>query len=1047
MTSNARGRALDGIAAWLVVSGLWVLCGGLAGALADERESILPSLVGQWNNVTTGLNIEVRANGDVWQQGAPMGRGTGGTIDRGGNFAFEGRDSNSQPFRCVYYVTPWTDGKTNWTIVFHDGEFVCPSGIYAPVPGRLRVDGPELTFSGVQGGPFDPTSQSLHLLSEGFGFRWSLQGNLPDWVNVAPSQGEISDYGQVPVTVSLTPAAVAKPPGIYDADIKFRSRGYVIERKLRLVVNPPQPGEFRVDSPDLITFAGSPGGTFGPTEARIALSSHGRGFRWSIQDNAPDWLNISPKHGELKEDDKAEVTLSLLPAATIKAVGSYDATLIFGGSGKLLLRTARLVVTGPPQPPNGKLLTDTQDEIVFTLPQGGPVPTQARTLGLSVEGRGLQWAMQGNAPDWLSVSQTKGVLADNGSTQINLSLLAPAGARMAGSDSVVLAFRSPSGSEIQRMVRLTVIEPGELRVNLPEPVIFTGSQDGSIAPPDVRATISSHGHGFHWSIQSNAAEWLSVSPREGDLKDDGKAEVALSVLSAARSKPPGTYDATLTFNGPTGPIQRTVRLVIERPPGRITSDSPELVTFTGAQNGSFGPAESRMRLVALGRGFHWSMLDNAPDWLSVSPKQGDLKDDEAAQVTLSLSPAASRRPPGTYEATLLFSGPGPSNSVARTVRLVVIEPPPGQLSVAGPSSGPTDSFARFVGAPFNPPEIKLKLAVSGRGFGWSSIVQNRLIEIAPTAGVLADGSSVEVTIKPSAAGSLNKPGRYTERLTFQNNGRSVGVDFPVQLTVLDPEAECDRLMGNRFDPDRPSSAPFVVDASKLSDAEIDLAVSACKVAVQNKPPTKPAGRERRFIAQLGRAVAAHAERQVGAGDDDAARSEMNLAVTFWQTGENLGSSAAMNFLGVHYNGTFNEEVGKPDFFIKPDPKLALEHFAKGATAKNATAMRNYGSLLLGDSDPPPAFQNVALGISWLGKAIEAGDRQAANILGTAYYFGAPKDKVPQNVDKALGLFAMACANQDDQVAQNSAKKFFDKVTDENWSKKNRLEPSRRPAGC
>jgi formylglycine-generating enzyme required for sulfatase activity len=231
------GNPVKAVGRYLVSMVIVLLCGGPGHA----EESVFGSLVGEWNHLATGENIEVRPNGDVWQTRGAMARGKDAVIDHGGNFAFEGTE-NSQPFRCVYYITFLANGKSNWKNVFQDGT-TCPAGIYEQVPGRLTTDSlAVLTFTGPQGGPFAPDDAQVRLLAEGFGFHWSTQGNVPDWVNIKPSQGDIGDNDSAQVALGLLPGAKKKAPGIYDAAIKFRSGGHSIERILRLVVT-EQAGE------------------------------------------------------------------------------------------------------------------------------------------------------------------------------------------------------------------------------------------------------------------------------------------------------------------------------------------------------------------------------------------------------------------------------------------------------------------------------------------------------------------------------------------------------------------------------------------------------------------------------------------------------------------------------------------------------------------------------------------------------------------------------------------------------------------------------------
>jgi hypothetical protein len=109
--------------------------------------------------------------------------------------------------------------------------------------------------------------------------------------------------------------------------------------------------------------------------------------------------------------------------------------------------------------------------------------------------------------------------------------------------------------------------------------------------------------------------------------------------------------------------------------GSLTAEPPNVLGIAGPQGGPFSPADLSVRLVADGNGLQWSALSKGPDWLNVSPSQGELATGGSAEVKLSLLPAAKTITPGTYEATLTFRGAS-LGVVQRTLRLVVTEPPP-----------------------------------------------------------------------------------------------------------------------------------------------------------------------------------------------------------------------------------------------------------------------------------------------------------------------------------------------------------------------------------
>jgi len=109
----------------------------LAAQPAPAQQTIFPQLVGVWNHLASGHNIDVRQTGDVWATSAPLMR-TASTIEAGANFAFEGQGPDGEPWRCAFYITfLGDDGKrANWRFVKSRGRVNCPDGLYERVSRR-----------------------------------------------------------------------------------------------------------------------------------------------------------------------------------------------------------------------------------------------------------------------------------------------------------------------------------------------------------------------------------------------------------------------------------------------------------------------------------------------------------------------------------------------------------------------------------------------------------------------------------------------------------------------------------------------------------------------------------------------------------------------------------------------------------------------------------------------------------------------------------------------------------------------------------------------
>ena len=378
--------------------------------------------------------------------------------------------------------------------------------------------------------------------------------------------------------------------------------------------------------------------------------------------------------------------------------------------------------------------------------------------------------------------------------------------------------------------------------------------------------------------------------------------------------------------------------------------------------------------------------------------------------------------------------------------------PVAQLSLGGPSA---IVFIGFKGGPFNPESAQISLSASGGDVRWSAQdIPSWIALSGGSTGRLNKDSSVMLTVAPQATNLA--PGPYEGQLTFRDDEANVVTQEPVRLVVLDAALECDRRTASRFDPDRPPTAPFVTDAGTLSDDDLDQAIGACAAAFQGDSSAS----NRRFIAQMGRAYAARAVRLAKSHADTEAHLAMSDAVRLWQDAATKGSTAAMSFLGHYWAGLYDDDVNPPPSnkcrsaplqfsFATANVKIARDYWERAAKASppNAEAMSKYGGLLVMAPDlcpPRTDLQNISEGISWLKKAVDHGNFDAAEILGELFYRGrtpspaAPNDKFPKNIDEGLRWLTMACRD-----GNARAKDFLTRMI----STTKETDPAKRPSGC
>lgn len=240
---------------------------------------------------------------------------------------------------------------------------------------------------------------------------------------------------------------------------------------------------------------------------------------------------------------------------------------------------------------------------------------------------------------------------------------------------------------------------------------------------------------------------------------------------------------------------------------------------------------------------------------------------------------------------------------------------------------------------------------------------------------------------------------------------------------LENQRQCDAAMGTQFDSDLPKNVIPVANTAKMSNLEIDEAISNCEAG--------RGGANRRFASQLGRAHAAKAVWLVAQGDEIQARQNMDRASELWEAAARQGSGAALNFLGALYRGSFNS----PNVVFQQDYRKALDYWRQGASLGNPKAARNAGGLLLlGSPDYFPVNQDVRTAVKLLEQGIDGGDPAAAAVYGRALYLGDPKGVV-RNPDRGLELLARACA-----AGESTAKDFYDSAIA-------RQRQLLRPSGC
>jgi hypothetical protein len=147
---------------------------------------------------------------------------------------------------------------------------------------------------------------------------------------------------------------------------------------------------------------------------------------------------------------------------------------------------------------------------------------------------------------------------------------------------------------------------GSLTADPPLVLTFRGNKGGPFTPPDLSVSLLAEGYRLGWRLEGNRPSWLDISPTKGEVPSDGSTEVKLKIQNAGQNLSPGTYDATVTFEGEhVGVVQRTIRLIVTPPtgsPGPAESTPDEAIADTRLKesiqglDALLGPARGRVRV-------------------------------------------------------------------------------------------------------------------------------------------------------------------------------------------------------------------------------------------------------------------------------------------------------------------------------------------------------------------------------------------------------------------------------------------------------------------
>jgi hypothetical protein len=177
-----------------------------------------------------------------------------------------------------------------------------------------------------------------------------------------------------------------------------------------------------------------------------------------------------------------------------------------------------------------------------------------------------------------------------------------------------------------------------------------------------------------WSLV-NTSSWLNVSGGATLAVGAGDSVVA-NLNTVASNLPAGIYTANLGFSNVTSGVThyRFFTLTVKDTLAILPTNN---FIFDGIPGGPFNPTAQIITLTNTGSGvLNWS-INNTSSWFNVSPNNGSLLSKAQTNVTITLAPAITNLPDGTYSAAFQVTNLASQFVQIITGRILVGRPPNG----------------------------------------------------------------------------------------------------------------------------------------------------------------------------------------------------------------------------------------------------------------------------------------------------------------------------------------------------------------------------------
>ncbi len=471
----------------------------------------------------------------------------------------------------------------------------------APVGTLSVTPASGLTSTGVEGGPFTPSSQAYVLRNVGTtSISWRA-ARVQVWTSLSTLSGTLGAGATRTVTVSINSAAATLSAGIYTDTVSFMNTtngNGNTTRPVSLTVS-SSAGSLSVTPAGGLMSTGPVGGPFAPSSQDYTLHNPGlTSIDWTAG-KTQAWATLSAISGTLTSGATATVTVSINATADTLAAGTYNDTVTFtnttNGTGNTT-RAVALTVSAPA----GALSVAPAGSLNASGPEGGPFmpSSQAYTLE-NTGGTSISWTA-GKTQAWTTLSAVSGALAAGATATVTVSINAAADTLADGTynDTVTFTNTTNGSGNTTRAVALTVSAPaGALSVTPAGGLTSSGLAGGPFTPSSQAYTLeNTGGRSISWTAGKTQA-WTTLSAVSGTLTGGATATVTVSINATADALAASTYNDMVTFTNATNGSGNTTRAVVLEigagpilavsPAGRSVSFSSGSTTF-GVSNAGGG---------------------------------------------------------------------------------------------------------------------------------------------------------------------------------------------------------------------------------------------------------------------------------------------------------------------------------------------------------------------------------------------------------------------------------------------------------------------------